>query len=272
MPVEIDNLAQWAVGDRVLRDLLAGSHPPAVQQRSGAAACCRPGGSAGGCSTTSWTRRARCATRRSSAAASAAAVDVEVDLGDGRWLRGTVPEVYGDRLVPVHYSRLGAKHRLASWLWLLALAARDDDRSWTAAHPRPAQTAGHATPRPRRCSGPLDHTAPERVARSGRPARPRAARAVAAAAEDLARATPARAGRAADVPDALEKAGYEWTEAGSAASATATHVSGSGAGAPAARSVGRAGAGRGVRRGDHRFGALALRVWSPLLEAEQGGW
>ena len=69
------------------------------------------------------------------------AVDISVDLGGGRWLRGTVPEVYGDRLVPVHYSRLGAKHRLASWVWLLALTASDDDRNWTA----------HAPPMASRC-------------------------------------------------------------------------------------------------------------------------
>ena len=62
----------------------------------------------------------------------ATAVDVDVDLGDGRWLRGTVPEVYGDRLVRVSYSRLGATHRLQSWLLLLALSAADPDRNWTA--------------------------------------------------------------------------------------------------------------------------------------------
>ena len=60
------------------------------------------------------------------------AVDIDVDLGDGRWLRGTVPGVFGNRLVPVSYSRLGATHRLQSWLSVLALSAADPDRNWTA--------------------------------------------------------------------------------------------------------------------------------------------
>ena len=138
------------------------------------------------------------------------AVDVSVDLGGGRWLRGTVPEVYGDRLVPVHYSRLGAKHRLASWVWLLALTASDDDRNWTA-HTlgRPTNSRSRAT-HGESLLGPLDHTALD-VLRD------------LVALRDAGLRDPlpvplktslryARARRAhADVPDALEKAGYEWS-------------------------------------------------------------
>ena len=40
--------------------------------------------------------------------------------------------MYGDRLVPVSYSRLGAKHRLQSWVHVLALAAAEPDREWSA--------------------------------------------------------------------------------------------------------------------------------------------
>ncbi len=130
--------------------------------------------------------------------------------GGGRSLRGTVPEVYGDRLVPVHYSRLGAKHRLASWVWLLALTASDDDRSWTA-HTlgRPTNSRSRAT-HGESLLGPLDHTA-QGVLRD------------LVALRDAGLRDPlpvplktslryARARRAhADVPDALEKAGYEWS-------------------------------------------------------------
>ena len=79
-------------------------------------------------------RRRPPARRRGARAADlpAAAIDIEVDLGDGRRLRGTVPEVYDDRLVPVSYSRLGAKHRLQSWVHVLALAAAHPDREWSA--------------------------------------------------------------------------------------------------------------------------------------------
>ena len=58
LPVEIDNLAQWSVGDRVLGDLLAGSTPTPSSSASGDAGCCPPAVSAGGCSTRSSTSAA----------------------------------------------------------------------------------------------------------------------------------------------------------------------------------------------------------------------
>ena len=115
----------------------------AVSSASGVAACCRPAGSAGARSRgivdeavpLAGGRRRRCAP------SSPRAVDVDVDLGGGRRLRGTVPEVYGDRLVPVSYSRLGPTHRLQSWV----AAARAERRATpTATGPR-TRSAGPAT-------------------------------------------------------------------------------------------------------------------------------
>lgn len=40
--------------------------------------------------------------------------------------------VYGDRLVAVTYSRLDGRHLLESWIPLLALAAHDRGRDWSA--------------------------------------------------------------------------------------------------------------------------------------------
>jgi exodeoxyribonuclease V gamma subunit len=83
----------------------------------------------------------------------------------------------------------------------------------------------------------------------------------------------ARARRAhADVPDALEKAGYEWTSSfgGDRDSSAVRRVWGRVAGLP--------GVGVAPRPGEEfagetsRFGALAMRVWSPLIQAEQGAW
>jgi exodeoxyribonuclease V gamma subunit len=198
-------------------------------------------------------------------------VDVSVDLGNGRWLRGTVPEVYGDRLVPVHYSRLGAKHCITSWLWLLALTASDDDRSWTAhtlGRPANSRSREHLAAS---LLGPLDHTAPE-VLRD----------LVALRDQGLREPLPvplktslryARARRArADVPDALEKAGYEWRSkfGGERDGDAVLRIWGQDApmpGVSAPPAPGEAFAGE-----TSRFGALALRVWSPLIQAEQGGW
>jgi exodeoxyribonuclease V gamma subunit len=58
--------------------------------------------------------------------------DVDVDLGGGRRLTGTVPGVTGDRLVSVGFSRLDGKQLLAAWVQLLALSANDEDHNWTA--------------------------------------------------------------------------------------------------------------------------------------------
>ena len=37
---------------------------------------------------------------------------------------GTVPDVYGSRVISATYSVLGAKHRLAAWVRLLALGVQ----------------------------------------------------------------------------------------------------------------------------------------------------
>jgi len=49
--------------------------------------------------------------------------DLSVPMPDGRVLVGTVGGVRGDRLVRAVYSRLGPKHRLRAWAQLLALTA-----------------------------------------------------------------------------------------------------------------------------------------------------
>jgi exodeoxyribonuclease V gamma subunit len=52
-----------------------------------------------------------------------ASIDVRVELGQGPTLLGTVPGLRGDLLASVTYSRVGPRHRLAAWVYLLALAA-----------------------------------------------------------------------------------------------------------------------------------------------------
>ena len=61
----------------------------------------------------------------------ARSLDVDIDLGDRR-VTGTVGNVWGNNLVPVSYSSLGAKHRIAAWIDALALAAGHPDENWTA--------------------------------------------------------------------------------------------------------------------------------------------
>lgn len=133
MPVEIDQLESWGVGDRMLGDMLRGVHPDqalAAEWRRGSL----PPGQLG------W-RKAKEIRGQATALATAAmthrqvtprAVDVDVRLRGGRRVTGTVTPVYADRLVAVGYSRLDGKHLLDSWVRLLALAAHQPDSNWTA--------------------------------------------------------------------------------------------------------------------------------------------
>ncbi len=155
IPVSLDSLEVWQVGDHLLRELLAGQDPAAVmlaEQLRGTLPPYQLGvralrGVTEECQKL-WngTAELRTGTRRS--------VDVDVDLGEGRRLTGTVAGVYGTRLVSLGYSRLKAKQRLRTWVELLALASSDPDQSWT----------GHAVGReragPKRAlTGPLDQRA-----------------------------------------------------------------------------------------------------------------
>jgi exodeoxyribonuclease V gamma subunit len=133
MPVEIDQLETWGVGDRMLADMLGGIHPDtarAIEWRRGAL----PPGQLG------WRKASEVRETAMNLAVAALthrqvaprAYDVDISLGGGRRLTGTVTPVYGDRLVSVGYSKLDGKHLLQSWVRLLALAAGHPDHNWTA--------------------------------------------------------------------------------------------------------------------------------------------
>jgi exodeoxyribonuclease V gamma subunit len=133
MPVEIDQLETWGVGDRMLDDMLRGIHPDTAREiewRRGAL----PPGQLG------WRKATEVRETAMNLAVAALthrqvpakAYDVDVALPGGRRLTGTITPVYGDRLVAVGYSRLDGKHLLESWVRLLALAAGHPDHNWTA--------------------------------------------------------------------------------------------------------------------------------------------
>ncbi len=156
LPVEVDNLELWGVGDRMLRALQGG----ATLDQARAAELGRgllPPGALGGhqlneveqaVALLAASARQQLLTAREDAdpgpepAPAPASVEVHVRLPDGRMLIGTVPDVYDtgpadpqigpaagagpSRIVRCVYSKLGAKHRLAAWARFLA---------FTAAHP-----------------------------------------------------------------------------------------------------------------------------------------
>ena len=133
MPVDISALDEWTVGDRMLHDMLRGMTPKEARE----AEWCRgtlPPGQLG------WRKATEIAEQAALLATAALgrrspqpqAYDVDIDLGDGRRLTGTVSPVFDDRLVSVTYSKLDGKHLLESWIPLLAMIARDPVIDWHA--------------------------------------------------------------------------------------------------------------------------------------------
>lgn len=155
MPVQLDSLEKWQIGDRLLSAVMRGADPQAAmvaEQLRGSL----PPGELGTQALSEvvtecqklWAGTAQFRTGEPRS------VDVDVPLGDGRRLIGTVTGVYGSRIFSVGYSRLKPKQRLASWVDLLALSASRPDEHWTAL----AVGKGRAGPQ-RALAGPLDHRA-----------------------------------------------------------------------------------------------------------------
>ncbi|MBV9714528.1 MAG: exodeoxyribonuclease V subunit gamma [Solirubrobacterales bacterium] len=129
IPVELDALAEWSVGQRLLDGVLAGAGledclraelargllPPAELARSPLAAI----------SAVVEQIAARAGPLAGQAPAS---VSVNLALPGGRSLTGTITGVIGDTLRAVSYSRVRPPGRLAAWVRLLALSAAWPER------------------------------------------------------------------------------------------------------------------------------------------------
>ncbi|GJF08053.1 RecBCD enzyme subunit RecC [Mycolicibacterium cyprinidarum] len=133
IPVEIDALQEWKIGDRMLTDMLRGVTPAGAQQAEWRRGSLPPG-------RLGW-RKANEVAARSAALAAAAqrhrqqeprAIDVDISVAGDRRVAGTVPRLYGERMTSVTYSKLDGRHLLGTWIRLVALAARYPDRDWTA--------------------------------------------------------------------------------------------------------------------------------------------
>ncbi|AMO60001.1 DNA helicase/exodeoxyribonuclease V, gamma subunit [Mycolicibacterium phlei] len=132
MPVDLDALQEWTVGDRMLHDMLRGMAPRQAREAEWRRGTLPPG-------HLGWQRATEIcdqATQLAQAAqpyrkADPRAVDVDIDLG-GRRVTGTVAPVYDDRLVSVTYSKLDGRHLMQPWILLLALYAHDPGREWKA--------------------------------------------------------------------------------------------------------------------------------------------
>jgi exodeoxyribonuclease V gamma subunit len=65
-------------------------------------------------------------------AGQAQVIDVAIPIGGARIVTGTVGGVHGSTVARTVWSNLGAKHRLRAWVQLLALAAARPDTGWRA--------------------------------------------------------------------------------------------------------------------------------------------
>jgi exodeoxyribonuclease V gamma subunit len=135
LPLELDHLEQWAVGRRLLDARLAGVGASGARTAERARGALPPGAigqkdletigslvesvldAAGGAID-------RAATRR--------AIDLHLDLQDGRTLGGTVSGLVGDTVTLVTFSRVRAEQRLGAWARVLALTAAEPERPFAA--------------------------------------------------------------------------------------------------------------------------------------------
>ncbi|MEO3938589.1 exodeoxyribonuclease V subunit gamma [Dermatophilaceae bacterium Soc4.6] len=271
IPLELDSLQKWAVGDRLLKRLLDGADPGSVfdaEQRRGQLP---PGDLSEALFMEVAGRSAALAQGTADIRLTPSrSLDIDVTLPDGRRLTGVVAGARGHRLVRVHYSALAAKHRLASWLDLLAVAVTHPEQPWTVA------TVGWRGGRDQRPQA-SELRAPQDALdvlvelvdlrdRAMREPLPMAVKTSAAWAEAAVRRRPAEYG-----------ARREWETAADAMvpgeQDDAAHVLVHGSRLPFddVKNAGAGAAGLDERWNDQpsRLGRLAVRLWEPLLRHER---
>ena len=276
VPIELGPLERWAVGDRLVRDVLAGMSPAdgmTAEQLRGLL----PPGALG-------VRELREVVKAVQPLVTQAmhlrvgdprSLDIDVVLRvrdrDVR-LTGTVADVFGPDLVTVTYSSLGAKQRFDAWLDLLALSVAHPDHMWRS-HALGKQRSGAQ----RALAGPLDNHAEHWLADvvdvwlrgqvEPLPLPPKTALAYAEESARLRRGADARPDEAAAkkwVTDPFNDLGIPGEDA------DAWHVRAFGA--HAAYSV-LTGEPRPDERWDehesHRLGQYAWRLWGPLVSGAE---
>jgi exodeoxyribonuclease V gamma subunit len=135
VPVDIDSLGLWAIGERGARARLAGRPAEEVWTAELLRGELPPSGLARH-TLTPVCQRVEALVHDVEALRGdepARTVHVDITLAAGRRITGAVDGVHGDRLVTAGYSRVGAKQLLAAWVRLLALTAgQPDPGGWQA--------------------------------------------------------------------------------------------------------------------------------------------
>ena len=135
LPVELDPLERWGVGQRLLDARLEGVDSDLALTAERGRGLLPPGPLADGVLTEVGPTVEALVERVASlpcAAVEAESHEVNLRLPSGRSLVGTVPGVRDDTILRCVFSRLGPKHRLAAWVRFLALVAALPDRAISA--------------------------------------------------------------------------------------------------------------------------------------------
>lgn len=127
IPLVLDGLERWSVGDRLLRAVISGTEPARAAGSERLRGTLPPGDLAGAVLTEVGPRvEVVAAAAAGLLAAEPRSVDVRIDL-DGRPLSGTINGVRGavgsGTVVSASYSTLAPKHRARAWVLALALAS-----------------------------------------------------------------------------------------------------------------------------------------------------
>ncbi|HSE07808.1 MAG TPA: exodeoxyribonuclease V subunit gamma [Nocardioidaceae bacterium] len=272
MPISLEGLDKWQIGDRLLAAVLGGTDPATALGAERLRGVLPPG-ALGSRTLQEVEQQVRPLVVQTNGLRQGQprTLDVDIDLGDGRRLTGTVPSIFGNRIVTVTYSRLAAKHRLRSWIDLLALSVGHPDESWTA-HALGRGRAGTT----RALSGPLDHRAEtwlrdlvdlyDRGMREPLPLPMKTACAYAEASYTKRRGANT---------DPVWKARKEWESDPYSPTgipgedADLPHVQVFGHGAPLERLMTPPGPDESWNDEPHRLGQYAWRLWQPLLEGAE---
>ena len=135
LPVELDKLQEWKIGQQLLDARLAGTDMKTAVQAEIARGSLPPGDLArpviSRVSPLVKTIVAHAEALPESAHRSGS-LDVRLPLPGDRWLSGTVPGATGDQLRLITFSRVNARHRLAMWVRLVALTVAHPQRQFEA--------------------------------------------------------------------------------------------------------------------------------------------
>jgi exodeoxyribonuclease V gamma subunit len=134
LPVELDPLEGWGVGQRLLDALLAGADEQEAYRAELARGLLPPGHLAVPVIRERLPVAAEIArvARAEAGDAARAPLEIHVPLADGRLLYGGLLAVRGEVLLQPTFSRVQARQRLTAWVRLVAATATDPARAWSA--------------------------------------------------------------------------------------------------------------------------------------------